>query len=67
MTDGVMAVDADLCKNIAMSRRKKSKCDDVEFENSHLVKIVESLAQSMAQMQTSISDLAVSIQSQNQN
>nr|CAI5842451.1 unnamed protein product [Callosobruchus analis] len=50
-----------------MSRRKKSKCDDVEFENSHLEKIVESLAHSMAQMQTSISDLAVSIQSQNQN
>nr|CAI5850130.1 unnamed protein product [Callosobruchus analis] len=55
------------CKNIAMPRRKKSKCDDVEFENSHLEKIVESLAQSMAHMQTSISDLAVSIQSQNQN
>nr|CAI5869338.1 unnamed protein product [Callosobruchus analis] len=50
-----------------MSRRKKYKCDDVEFENSHLEKIVESLAQSMAQMQTSISDLAVSIQCQNQN
>ncbi|VEN53305.1 unnamed protein product [Callosobruchus maculatus] len=49
-----------------MARRKKSRCCEDEMENtSRLEKIVESLAQSMANMQTSISNLAVTIENQN--
>nr|CAH7749989.1 unnamed protein product [Callosobruchus chinensis] len=49
-----------------MSPRKKSKSKNA-VESKDLEKIVESLAQSMVQMQVSISNLAVTLQNQNES